>query len=252
MITIDGLSIRTDKIPIIEIPHLEILLNKIYLLLGPNGSGKSTLANFIAGTLKEDKDNSLRICATQARINNTDLLGLSPSEKSQMGIFLAYQSPPEITGLNIFSFLHLVFTKHSGSDTSVREFDRILNENLEKIGLPQEIKARNFNVGFSGGERKKMEILQILLLKPKFVILDEIDSGVDIDSLKTILKVLLEYKEQTGATLFFITHNLNLAKKIPADEIFIMKSGQIIKKAELLKEKNELLNLLEEKGYESF
>ena len=97
-----------------------------------------------------------------------------------------------------------------------------------------------------------MEVLQILLLKPKFVILDEIDSGVDIDSLKTILKVLENFKNETQAMLLFITHNLSLAKKILADEIFVMKSGQIVRRAELLKEKNGLLELLEKEGYESF
>lgn len=246
MITISQLIATKENSQILKGIDLNFASNKTYVLLGPNGSGKSTLAKALAG------DPSVRAVAKNAKFLDKDLLELSATARNLEGLFLAHQSPPEIAGLNIFSFLHLIFAKHSKTAVSVREFDKILNENLAKVGLPQEIKSRNFNENFSGGERKKMEVLQILLLKPKFVILDEIDSGVDIDSLKIILKVVENFKSETQATLLFITHNLSLAKKILADEIFVMKSGQIVRQAELLKEKNELFEILEKEGYESF
>jgi Fe-S cluster assembly ATP-binding protein len=245
MLKISGLFATKENTQILKGINLFLDQNKTYLLLGPNGSGKSTLAKALAG------DPSIEISAKELQFLNENILKVGATDRSLKGIFLAHQSPPEISGLNIFSYLHLIFSKHGEKPVPIRDFDVMLNEKLDLLKLSQDIKSRAFNENFSGGERKKMEVLQMLLLKPKLVILDEIDSGVDVDSLKTILEVLENFQKMSGATLLFITHNLNLAKKIVSNEVFVMKNGEIVAKTDNPKEKEILLNLIEEKGYDS-
>ena len=245
MLKISNLFTAKEETQILKGLSISLEKEKTYILLGPNGSGKSSLAKVIAGNPTFETTKGTMV------YQNEDLQKLSVTERALKRIFLAHQSPLEINGLNIFSYLHLIHNKHQEKEMSVRDFDKLLNENLSLLRIPIETKNRSFNGNFSGGERKKMEVLQMLLLKPKLVILDEIDSGVDVDSLRTILQVLTEYKRTNLATMLFITHNIDLAKKILADEIFVMRNGEIVKKAELLKEKNDLLSQIDKEGYES-
>lgn len=253
MLTLSRFAVKTEKIPILEDINLTLESDKVYMLLGPNGSGKSTLTKSIAG------DPSLQVSAQKAEYLGKNLLSMSAEERSREGIFLAYQSSPEIEGLNVFAYLKLIYSKYhqslSNLHLSAKEFNEILAQKMSWLGLGLDFKNRDFNVNFSGGERKKMEILQMLLLEPRLVILDEIDSGVDADSLRLILETLRNYKvkakeARNPVTLLFITHNLTLSKKVLADEILVLKNGKIAKKAVSQKEKSDLIEILETKGYE--
>ncbi len=201
---------------------LTLQKGKTYALMGPNGSGKSTLAGVLAG------DPSFNITNGSVNFIGANLLNTDAPSRSLMGLFVAYQNPPYISGLNISSFLRRIYNKRQKTSLSPKEFGKLLDEKMALLNLPAEFKSRSFNEGFSGGERKKMEVLQILLLKPAMAILDEIDSGVDIDSLKTIISTMQNEQRALGQTLLYITHSTVLPKMLKPERIFVLKGGKIV------------------------
>jgi len=178
MFIIKDLKVEKESKEILKGINLELKNNEIYILMGPNGCGKSTLAKTIAGNPE------YQVTSGEIILDNMNLLELYPEKRVEQGVFISYQYPPEIPGLNIFQYLRTLNNKAHETNISPTEFSGLLDEKLELLQLPKDFKNRYFNAGFSGGEKKKMEILQMLLLKPKVAILDEIDSGADIDALK--------------------------------------------------------------------
>jgi len=241
MFIIKGLKVEKENKEILKGINLELKNNEIYILMGPNGCGKSTLAKTIAGNPE------YRVISGEIILNETNILELSPEERVKQGIFISYQYPPEIPGLNIFQYLRQLYNKAHETNISPTEFSGLLDEKLELLQLPKDFKNRYFNAGFSGGEKKKMEILQMLLLEPKVVILDEIDSGVDIDALKTVTQIVSQEMEKRELTVVFITHYTSLLNYVKPNRLFLMKEGKVVKEGQ-----QELAQKIQEEGYAQF
>jgi Fe-S cluster assembly ATP-binding protein len=235
MLIIKDLIVSLDEKIIIKNLNLTINENEIHILMGPNGCGKSTLSKIIAG-FPTYKINSGNIFFNNNNINNECL-----EIRALNGIFLGFQNPVEIQGVNNFDFLHFIYNEKckflgEKSITPIN-FLSILNPYLKDLNICNDFLNRNVNEGFSGGEKKKNEILQMLLLNPKLIILDEIDSGVDIDSLKRIFLTIKKYKTNKSSVLL-ITHSFSFLKYFNSFFSHLMINGTIIKtgKKKLIKD----------------
>ena len=244
MLKISNLSVSVESKLIIDNLNLEIPKGKKVAIMGPNGSGKSTLSNIISGKF------GYNINEGNIQFEGRDILECSPDERAAMGIYMAFQYPIEIPGIANSSFLRTslnsIRKKNNQDPVNTRKFLEEINDIASKLGLDKSFLSRDLNSGFSGGEKKKNEILQLLLIKPKLCVLDEIDSGLDIDSLKTISKGISEYSSSENSMLI-ITHYQRLLDHVIPDEVHIFDHGKIIQSGN-----SELVKVLEEKGYKEF
>ncbi|MDC3023879.1 Fe-S cluster assembly ATPase SufC [Alphaproteobacteria bacterium] len=244
MLEISNLSVSIGSKLIIDKLDLVIPAGKKVAIMGPNGSGKSTLSNIISGKPGYDIEEG------NIKFDNIDILQLDPDERAAAGIFMAFQYPVEIPGIANSSFLRTAINsirkKNNQDPVNTRDFLVEINDIASRLGLDKSFLSRDMNTGFSGGEKKKNEILQMLLLKPRLCIFDEIDSGLDIDSLKTISKGISEYSN-TENSMLIITHYQRLLDYVVPDEVHIFNHGKIIKSGNY-----DLVKVLEEKGYKEF
>jgi Fe-S cluster assembly ATP-binding protein len=246
-----------NKIPVLEIKNLKASINEIEILkdlnltinkgeihaiMGPNGSGKSTFSKVIAG------HPAYNVVSGEILFNGNSILDLNPEERSHLGIFLAFQYPIEIPGVSNEDFLRLAYNSKLKSqnipEVDPIEFLTLINDKLKIIDMSASFLNRNVNEGFSGGEKKRNEILQMALLNPQLSILDETDSGLDIDALKVISKGINAYMSSEKA-IVLITHYQRLLDYIKPDYIHVMQNGKIVKTGNA-----ELAIELEKKGYE--
>jgi Fe-S cluster assembly ATP-binding protein len=224
--------------------NLNIGENEIHVIMGPNGSGKSTLAKILAGHPAYDiKDGTISF-------HQKDLLSLSPEERAKEGIFLSFQSPLEIPGVTNYEFLRMAYNEHKKfhkqQEITPVEFMSIIEKKSSELKIPQEFLSRDLNQGFSGGERKKNEILQMSILRPDLLILDELDSGLDIDAMKLLCSSILRYRVP-GSSILLITHYPRILTYLPPNFIHVFLKGQIVKTGD-----SSLIHQIETKGYESF
>jgi Fe-S cluster assembly ATP-binding protein len=244
LLTIKNLDVDIHEKTILKGLNLTIPQNTIHAIMGPNGCGKSTLSKVLAG------HTSYQVRKGEVKFHGKDLLSLSIEERAQEGLFLAFQSPVEISGLPTFEFLRIAFNqkqKHLGAkELDPLEFLTYCQEFLQELKISEEFFTRNFNEGFSGGEKKRNEILQILVLKPQLVILDEIDSGVDVDSLKLLCHLLKKHLPKESSILL-ITHYPRILEYLQPDSIHLLLEGKIGVSGGL-----ELAKTVEEKGYDFF
>ena len=201
---------------------LEINKGEIHVIMGPNGSGKSTLANTIFS--------SPRYIKTEGTITfeDEDITNMSTDEIAKKGIFMSFQSPEEIPGVTLANYLKSVKTSIDGKKPSIYEFIPQVENTMKELDMKEEYTKREFNVGFSGGEKKKNEILQMLLINPKLAILDETDSGLDVDAIKIVVKGINMYKNDNNAVLI-ITHSTKILKGLNVDKVHILVDGKIVK-----------------------
>lgn len=201
---------------------LEINKGEIHVIMGPNGSGKSTLANTIFS--------SPRYIKTEGTISfeGEDITEESTDKIAKKGIFMSFQSPEEIPGVSLANYLKSVKTGIDGKKPSIYEFIPEVENTIGKLDMKEEYLKREFNVGFSGGEKKKNEILQMLLIKPKLAILDETDSGLDVDAIKTVVKGINLYKNEENSVLI-ITHSTKLLEGLKVDKVHVLVDGKIVK-----------------------
>ena len=244
MLEIKNLSVSVDGTDIINDLNLKVTKGKKIAIMGPNGSGKSTLSNIIAG-----KD-GYKVKQGEIIFNNQNILELDPEERAASGIYLAFQYPVEIPGIANSSFLRTALNsvrKYNGhKELDTRAFLEECKLVSEKLGLDKSFLSRDLNSGFSGGEKKKNEIFHMLMMKPKLCILDEIDSGLDIDSLKIIAEGVAHYSSGENAMLI-ITHYQRLLDYIKPDEVHIFNEGTIVKSGDY-----GIVETLESKGYKEF
>jgi len=236
-------ALINDKL-IIKDLNLTVNKGEIHVIMGPNGSGKSTLSKILAG------HPSYTINEGSIEFDSKNLLEMSPEVRSHEGLFLAFQYPLEIAGVTNFDFLRIAYNEkkkyYKLEELDPLEFMELTDQVLKKLKIKPEFLNRDLNQGFSGGEKKRNEILQMLLLGPKLVILDEIDSGLDIDAIKIICEEILN-NLQNDSSLIIITHYPKILTYLKPDFVHIMIDGEIIKTGNF-----ELVNLLEEKGYDVF
>lgn len=231
-----------EKKEILKGVNVEIKLGEIHAVMGPNGSGKSTLASAIAGHPRYE------ITGGKIVFEEEDLSILAPEERSLMGVFLCFQYPLAIPGVTVSNFLRMAYNERYGVIISPLEFHSLLEEEVEKVGLNKNFITRYLNDGFSGGEKKKMEMLQMRILQPKLALLDETDSGLDVDALKLVAKTILDLKKGDAEfSSLIITHQRKILDYINPDVVHIMIDGKIVKSGG-----KEIVDLVEERGYEQF
>lgn len=244
MLTINHLHVAVAEKQILKGLDLQVDSGKVHAIMGPNGSGKSTLAYALAGHPR------YKVTDGNVQFLGEDLLDMAVDERAKKGLFLSFQYPQEIPGVPVDSFLRMaqreIATAHEEKPLTILKFKLALEEEVKKLGMKEGMQKRNLNEGFSGGEKKRNEILQMAVLKPKLVILDEVDSGLDVDALKTVAYRVKEYKEQNpDSSVLIITHYMRILKYLEPDVVTIVADGRNVKQGG-----RELSEYVEEKGYE--
>lgn len=242
MLSIKDLYVSVEGMEILKGINLEIKPGEVHAIMGPNGSGKSTLANVLAG--KEE----FKVTSGEITYMGSDLLKMNPEDRSKKGIFLSFQYPVEIPGVPMVNFLKTAVNEHrkyrGDKELTAGEFLKLMRQKKELVEMDTQLTNRSVNEGFSGGEKKKNEIFQMALLEPKLAILDETDSGLDIDALKTVAHGVNALKRPDNATIV-VTHYQRLLDYIIPDYVHVLYQGKIVRSAG-----KELALVLEEKGYD--
>lgn len=216
-----GLSAAVDEKPILHDIDLEIPQGQVHVMMGPNGAGKSTFGHVIMGNL------AYEVTAGEIVFDGADITELSPDKRSQAGLFLSFQAPVEIPGVPLRSFLRTVVESH-GQKMKNKEFRNRTRELAESLDMDPAYLDRELGVGFSGGEKKKVEMLQLLLVRPKLAILDETDSGLDVDALSVVSRGMEMYQGSCEGTLLVITHNTRILEHLNVDRVHVMVSGRVV------------------------
>ena len=239
---IENLEAKIGDKKILKGLNLELEAGKVHAIMGPNGAGKSTLSKTIVGHY------DVEVLAGDITYNGKSIIDMDAEERALEGIFLSFQHPVEIPGVNNAYFLRTALNakrKHEGKEAlNAAEFLRLMKSHLEMLGMKSDMISRSLNEGFSGGEKKRNEILQMLILEPKVIILDEIDSGLDIDALRQVSEGINQMKDGKR-TFLVITHYSRILDYIEPDYIHVLKDGKVIKTAG-----PELVPYLEEHGYD--
>jgi Fe-S cluster assembly ATP-binding protein len=236
-------EVQTESGPkeILKGVNLTVRSGEVHAIMGPNGSGKSTLAYSIAGHPK------YVITGGSVTLDGVELTTLTVDERARAGLFLAMQYPIEVPGVSVANFLRTAKTALSGEAPKVRTWVKDVNTALERVGLDGSFSARSLNEGFSGGEKKRNEIAQLELLNPKFAVLDETDSGLDIDALRIVSEGVNRYTAQGDRGLLLITHYTRILNYIKPDFVHVFVDGQVVEEGGV-----ELADRLEIEGYDRF
>lgn len=236
MLTLKNYTVSVDDKILLKDINYSFEAGKTHIIMGPNGSGKSTLALSLSGA-----PTFTLSLSSKAFLEKKSLLPLSPEKRAQKGLFVSFQSPPSLSGITLFGLLRI--SLHG----KIEAYD--LKKQIEKyatdLEIPKELLSRSLNDGFSGGERKKMELLQMAILNPKCAILDEIDTGVDQDALRVIVQFLQRWRSQEK-TLIIITHRTSLPRELQAEKVMILKNSSLLVSGDL-----SLVDSIERDGYQS-
>jgi Fe-S cluster assembly ATP-binding protein len=237
---IENLYVNVEGKEILKGVDLEIDLGKVHVLMGPNGSGKSTLANVLMG------NPNYEVVRGKIFLDGEDITELSTDERAKKGLFLSFQYPEEITGVTLSNFLRTAYNSVKGENLDVVQFHKKLKEKMEELKMDESFRKRYVNEGFSGGEKKRSEILQMAILEPKYAILDETDSGLDADAIKIVGESVDKMKSEERGILV-ITHYNRILRYISPDKVHILIDGKIVKEGE-----KELAEEIEENGFDEY
>lgn len=238
ILKIDNLTASVNGKVILKDFNLEIKSGEIHAIMGPNGTGKSTLTKVIMG------DDNYKIEKGHIYFNEQDITKMAVDERARLGIFLGMQMPMEIEGVSNADFLRTAL-RSKDNNFKLYSFIKELDTKIDDLKMDKEMIHRGINEGFSGGERKKNEILQMHILKPGVVLLDEIDSGLDVDSLKIVGNSVMEYFKEYKPAILLVTHYQRLLDYIKPDFVHVMKDGKILKSSDA-----SLVKFIEEEGYD--
>ncbi|HET7574263.1 MAG TPA: Fe-S cluster assembly ATPase SufC [Solirubrobacterales bacterium] len=238
---IRNLHVKVEEKEILKGLDLDVEKGKVHALMGPNGSGKSTLANVIMG------HPALEVTEGTIAFKGEDITEAGPEERSQAGLFMAFQYPVAIPGVSVSKYLRMIINAHREArgeePIKIKDFARTAQEAMDLASIPKDFSSRYLNDGFSGGEKKRMELLQLALLRPEIAILDETDSGLDIDALRTVAEGVNEFAGPEMGVLI-ITHYQRILHMVKPDFVHVMYQGRIVRDGG-----PELVETLEEKGY---
>jgi Fe-S cluster assembly ATP-binding protein len=240
MLVIKDLHSSVNSKEILHGVNLTIVQGEIHAIMGPNGSGKTTLTLSLMG------HPAYEVNSTQSKIilNKKDITSLSPEERAKRGLFVAFQNPLEVAGVSLLAFLRTAYNSLYGKKMPLSQFKQEVREALRSVNLSEDFLQRSVNEGFSGGEKKRAEIAQLLVLRPKFAILDEIDSGLDIDSLRIIAQTISQSAKKLHMGILIITHYQRILHYLKPDKVHILVDGKIKKSGTL-----NLVRKIEKGGY---
>ena len=230
----DGKQILNDL-------NIKIDQGETHVLMGPNGAGKSSLGNALMG------NPVYQITGGKIFFKDQDITELSADKRAKLGMFMSFQSPLEVPGISLENFIRSAIQQRTGERVKLFHFQKELQRCMELLDMNPDYAKRDLNVGFSGGERKKSEILQLLMLKPDFAILDETDSGLDVDAVRVVAKGIEEYRKLTNGSLLIITHTTKILEGLNVDHTHVLVKGHIVKTGD-----GQLFHEINEKGFEEF
>lgn len=241
LLNITGLTASVDEKTILQGIDLAVGAGETHVLMGPNGAGKSTMGHVIMG------DPVYTVNKGTITFDGQDITDLSPDKRSRAGIFLSFQAPVEIPGVPLSSFLRAQIAGRPGLEMKGKEFRRRVKELAAELDMDTAYLNRELGVGFSGGEKKKVEMLQLLLLQPKLAILDETDSGLDVDALGVVSRGMDAYRKSTDGSLVIITHNTRILEHLEVDRVHVMVNGRIVREDDA-----SLIPWIDSNGFDSF
>ena len=221
--------------------NLQIKGGETHVLMGPNGAGKSSLGNTLMG------NPAYRISSGKILFDGKDISGEAADARAKGGMFMSFQNPLEIPGISLETFIRSAIQQRTGEHVKLFQFQKELKSCMELLGMAPDYARRDLNVGFSGGERKKSEILQLLMLKPKLAILDETDSGLDVDAVRVVSKGIEEYQQKQGGSLLIITHSTKILESLHVDCTHVIVNGRIVKTGD-----SSLVQEINANGFEQF
>lgn len=225
---LNGLSLSMEK-------------GETHVLMGPNGAGKSSLGNTLMG------NPVYKITDGKIIFKDQDITEETTDKRAKLGMFMSFQAPLEVPGISLETFIRSAIQQKNGERVKLFQFQKELNACMELLNMNPDYAKRDLNVGFSGGERKKSEILQLLMLKPDFAILDETDSGLDVDAVRVVSKGIQEYQKTVGGSLLIITHNAKILESLKVDKTHILVKGHIVHTGD-----GSLVEKINKEGFEKF
>ena len=241
VLSIKNLSVSVGDKEILKDVTITVKSGEVHALMGPNGTGKSTLAHTVVGSVR------YKVNSGDLFINDVSIKDLQVYERARAGLFVAFQEPVSVQGLRFINYLRTAYSSlHPDEKLEYKKFVEEVKELLKYFGLDSSFIERGLNDGLSGGEKKRMEALQMLILKPKFIILDEIDSGLDVDALRVVSKAIARAKEN-GAGIIIITHYQRILDYIKPDFVHVLINGRIAESGN-----GDLAKVIEERGYEYY
>ena len=241
LLEIKNLCVSVDDNAILDNINLNIGRGETHVLMGPNGAGKSTLGNALMG------NPAYKITSGNIYFNGLDIKEESADKRAKAGMFMSFQNPLEVPGINLSSFIRNAIAVQTGQKIRFSQFRQDLAKNMELLNFDPSYKDRDLNVGFSGGEKKKAEILQLLMLKPRFAILDETDSGLDVDAVRTVSEGIREYQKYEDGALLIITHSTRILESLHVDRTHILVKGRIAESGD-----GSLVEKINENGFEKY
>ena len=241
LLTIQNLCADIGTKSILKDINLTINPGETHVLMGPNGAGKSTLGYTLMGSPE------YTITGGKILFNGKDITEYTADLRAKEGIFLSFQEPLEVPGVSLESFIRSSMQQITGQKIKLMQFAKELEKNMDILKMNHSYAERDLNVGFSGGEKKKSEILQLLMLKPKFAILDETDSGLDVDACRTVSKGIEEYMKSVGGSLLIITHSTRILESLKVDKTHIMVKGKLVHTGD-----GSLVQEINENGFDKF
>ena len=230
-----------DGKKILDDLNIQIGQGEVHVLMGPNGAGKSSLGNVLMG------NPVYKVTGGKILFKGQDITDEAVDKRAKLGMFMSFQAPLEVPGISLESFIRSALQQKIGEHVKLFQFQKELKACMELLNMNPDYAKRDLNVGFSGGERKKSEILQLLMLKPDFAILDETDSGLDVDAVRFVAKGIEEYRRITNGSLLIITHTAKILEGLPVDKTHVIVKGHIVKTGD-----GELFKTINEKGFEEF
>lgn len=235
LLTIEKLHVSVEGKEILHGVDLTVGRDETHVLMGPNGTGKSTLGCAITG------NPVYTVTAGRILLDGQDITALPVNERAKRGVFLSFQNPLEVPGVTLSAFIRSALEQKTGDRLRLWDFKKKLKETMALLNMDESYAERDLNVGFSGGEKKKAEILQMLMLEPKLAILDETDSGLDVDAVRTVSEGVRLFRERTHGSLLIITHSTRILEALHVDAAHVMEDGVIVRNggAELVDEINE-------------